>query len=152
MPAPIVMAEVILDSIKGRLDLIVGAPDYNMSPTVQLGIPRDAMTEGVGEALYLEHESCELIHDAAGRDEVERATYHIWCVSRDTLSGRRFALRLARDAQKAIRSGFATLEAAGANAGVALGRYARDERAEQVMGATIYSFTLTADWIMDLAT
>ena len=151
MAAPTVTAEVVLDAIKARLDLITGA-NYNTAPSKAIGAPRDAMPEGAGEAVYLEHEACDMLLDDAGGPDKERATYHVWCVSRDSIDGQRKALRLARDVQKAIRSGFAALEAAGANAGAALGRYMRDERAEQAIGATVYSFTLTADWIVDLST
>lgn len=81
---------------------------------------------------------------------MERATYQIWAMSRDSDLGQRKALRLVRDVQKALRSGYPALEAAGANAGIAMGHYARDERAEEVTGATVYSMTLTADWHVDL--
>lgn len=150
MPAPVVTAELVLNAIKARLDLITGA-NYNTAPTVAVRVPRDAVTEGKAERLYLAHSSSETIHDAAMSQHVERATYTVWCVSTDsTETGMRKAMRLVRDAQKAVRSGFSAIEAAGANAGVALTGYARDERAEEITGATAYSFGITADWIVDL--
>jgi hypothetical protein len=148
----VVTAELVLDAIKARLDLIVGGSDYNTVPTKQIGVPRDAIPEGAGEKLYLIHGDSETLFDAVGTHHTERATYHVWCVSNDTVSGQRKALRLVRDVQKALRSGFGALEIAGANAGVALGRYMRDEKAEEVTGATVYALTLTADWVVDLST
>lgn len=150
MAVPVVTAELVLDAIKARLDLITGGTNYNTSPSKQIGVPRDAMPEGAGEALYLIHVGSETIHNEASGKHVERATYQVWCVSRDPGQGYRKALRLARDVQKAIRSGFAALEAAGANAGAALGDYVRDSEAEDKTGATVYAFTMTADWIVDL--
>ena len=152
MPAPVTTAELVLDAIKARLDLIVGGSNWNTNPAKAIGAPRDALPEGAGERLYLEHVASETIATEAGTKHVERATYNVWCVSADTTNGLRLALRLCRDVQKAIRGGFSAIEVAGANAGVTLGAYARDERAEQLTGATVYSFSLTADWIVDLTT
>ena len=152
MPVPTVTAELVLDAIKARLDLIVGGGNYNTSPTKQIGVPRDALPEGAGERLYLVHSDSETIHDEAAESHTERATYQIWAVSADTVDGHRKALRLVRDVQKAVRSGFAAIQTAGANGGTALGRYARDERAEEITGACVYSFSMTADWIVDLTT
>lgn len=151
MGVPVVSAELVLDAIKARLDLIVGAPDYNTSPTVQVGVPRDAVPEGAGERVYLVHGSSETLFEGAVPTHTERATYHIWCLSADTVQGFRKALRLVRDAQKALRSGFGALEVAGANAGVALGGSVRDEKAEEITGATVYALTLTTDWQVDLS-
>lgn len=150
MPAPTVTAELVLDAIKARLDLIVGGGNYNTSPSKAIGVPRDAIPEGAGERLYLVHSDSDTLNEIAATSHLERATYQIWAVSADTVDGQRKALRLARDVQKALRSGFTTIEAAGANGGVSLGRYARDERAEEITGATVYSFSMTADWIVDL--
>ena len=151
MPVPVVSAELVLDALKARLDLIVGGPEYNTTPTRQIGVPRDALPEGAGEKLYLVHGDSETLFEAVGTHHTERATYHIWCVSNDPVDGQRKALRLVRDVQKAIRSGFGAIEAAGANAGPALGRYTRDEKAEDITGATVYAMTLTADWLVDLS-
>ena len=150
MPAPVVTAELVLDAIKARLDLITGA-DYNTVPTVFLGMPREAVPDTAGERLYLAHASSETIHDEAATQHKERATYVVWCVSNDsTITGERKALRLVRDVQKAVRSGFPAIQAAGSTHGPALTGYARDERAEQITGATAYSFGITADWVVDL--
>lgn len=150
MPVPVVRAETVLDAIKARLDLITGGTDYNTNPTKAVGVPRDRLQEGKGEFVYVAHSNSETIHDEAATTHKERATYVVWCVSTDSVQGARKALRLVRDVQKAVRSGFPALEAAGANASVALTGYARDERAEQVTGATAYSFGITADYIVDL--
>jgi len=150
MAAPVVTAEVVLDAIKARLDLIVGGANYNTNPSKAIGAPRGPIAEGVGEQLYLEHVECATNYEAAAAPHAERATYHIWCVSTDTVDGQRRALRLARDVQKAVRSGFPAIEAAGATHGVALDGYARDPQAEERAGATVYSFRLTADWVVDL--
>ena len=152
MGAPVVSAELVLDAIKARLDLIVGAPDYNTTPTKQIGVPRDAVPEGAGERVYLIHGESDTIFDAAGTHHTERGSYHLWCLSGDPAEGPRKALRLVRDVQKALRSGFGAITAAGANGGVAIGPYVRDEKAEDVTGATVYGLTLTADWIVDLST
>jgi hypothetical protein len=148
MPAPVVVAEVVLDAIKARLDLINGV-NYNTNPSKRVGVPRDAIAQGTGEQLYVAHSSSETLHDEAAGTHKERATYVVWCVSTDTVNGQRKALRLVRDVQKAVRSGFAALETAGAN-GPALTGYMRDERAEEITGATAYSFGITADWYVDL--
>jgi len=152
VPAPVATAELVLDAVKARLDLIVGGPDYNTNPTKAIGIPRDAVPEGAGEKLYLAHGSSVTQHAEAAPKHAERATYHIWCLSNDPVNGQRKALRLVRDVQKAVRSGFSAIEAAGANTGPSLGDYLRDERAEQITGATVYALELTADWTVDLTT
>jgi len=150
MGAPAVSAELMLDAIKARLDLIVGAPDFNTSPTVAIGVPRDAIAEGAGELVFVTHSSSETIFDATGTHHTERAIYFLWCVSGNAADSYRKALRLVRDVQKALRSGFGALEVAAANAGVALGGYVRDHEAEEKTGATVYALTLTADWVVDL--
>ncbi len=150
MPVPVVTAELVLDAIKARLDLITAGSNYNTNPSKQIGVPRDAMPEGAGEAVYLIHVGSETLHTEASGKHTERATYQIWCVARDPAQGQRKALRLVRDVMKAIRTGFAALEAAGANGGPAIGDYARDGEAEDKTGATVYAFTMTADWIVDL--
>lgn len=153
MGAPVVTAETVLDAIKSRLDLIAGPPDYNTSPAVvAVGVPRDAVPEGPGAWVYVVHGDSDTIFDAVGTHHMERATYVVWCGCGDSIDGTRKAMRLVRDAQKALWSGFDALAAAGANAGVALGRYARDEEAENRTGATVYALTLTADWLVDLST
>ena len=149
MPAPVVVAETVLVAIKARLDLITGA-NYNTAPTVQVGVPRDALPEGAGERLYLAHTNSDTQHEAAAPQHAERATYLVWCVSADPVQGHLKALRLVRDVQKAVRSGFAAIEAAGANHGVALTGYIRDDQVERITGATAYSFGITADWVVDL--
>lgn len=149
MPAPVVTAEVVLDAIKARLDLITGA-NYNTAPTVRIGVPREKVPEGAGEYVYLAHNSSDTLHDEAATQHKERATYVVWCVSNAPSTALRRALKLVRDVQKAVRSGFAAIEAAGATHGVALVGYMRDERAEQITGATAYSVGITADWVVDL--
>jgi hypothetical protein len=148
VPVPVVTTELVLDAIKARLDLIVGGPDFNTNPTKAIGIPRDAVPEGAGERLYLINVGSETQFGAAAPSHAERATYQIWAISKDP----RKALRLVRDVQKAIRSGFNAIQTAGATHGVALGDYTRDERPEQITGATVYALTVTADWSVDLTT
>lgn len=153
MPVPVVTTEVVLDAIKARLDLIVGGGSYNTNPTKAIGVPRDRIPEGsTADFIYLVHSNSDTLHDEAMTLHKERATYVIWCISNDPVNGQRQALRIVRDAQKALRSGFSAIETAGANGGVALVAYARDERAEQTTGATAYSFSITADWTVDLTT
>ena len=152
MPVPVVTTELVLDAIKARLDLIVGGPDFNTNPTKAIGVPRDAVPEGAGERLYLVNVGSETQFGAAAPSHAERATYQIWALSSDPTNGHRKALRLVRDVQKAIRSGFAAIQTAGATHGVALGDFTRDERAEQITGATVYALTVTADWTVDLTT
>src|SRR5262245_58827370 len=107
MPAPVVTAELVLNAIKARIDLITTAGgNYNTSPVTNIGTPRDAVAEGVGESLYLVHHSSEGQFDAAGTMYRERATYNLWAVSRDPITGQNVGLRLCRDVQKAIRSGY----------------------------------------------
>lgn len=151
MPVPVVTAEVILDAIKARLDLIVGGGNYNTNPTKSIGVPRDRIPEGsAGDFLYLVHSDSNTMHDEAMGSHKERATYIVWCISNDPVDGNRKALRVVRDVEKAVRSGFQAIMTAGANSGVAIVAYARDERAEQLTGAVAYSLSITADWTVDL--
>lgn len=108
------LESLILDALLVRAQAIAGGPTYNTNPAVKaIGLPIQAIPEGPGEAIYLQHVRTALQRRPTGPSHDYDATFVAWCIG-DT---DREVLNIKDDLLRAVMAGEAALRTAGATHG-----------------------------------
>lgn len=95
------MENRMLDRLLTVAQTINGGPTFNTNPAIkQVDLPKDALAQGGGEAIFLLWFATEQLPSLAGRVHQYSAEFQAWCVG-DT---NREALNVADDFRIAIES------------------------------------------------